>query len=461
VIPRWLQWLLAPAAGRGQGEHATTDRPEASIHELCSTLLAGDGEASAIVISSEILRRYRRMTAEHKADFFELLQQDFSPDPAAIERAAKAYLNSHSSSDLLRLSQAVEAPRQELLRRLNLAPRSTPVLVAMRSDLLRLLKQRPHLFAVEADFKHLLSSWFNRGFLSLRRIDWNTPAHILEKLINYESVHEIRGWDDLRRRLAEDRRCFAFFHPAMPDEPLIFVEVALVKDIPARVQPLLDSRAALMPLKEADTAVFYSINNTQLGLRGVSFGNFLIKQVMEELQIECPWIRHYVTLSPMPLFAETLRAALVGQHAGLMPAQIDALLADWESELRARSGQRAAGQALLTLLDLARPGDLALLTEAIVPVALAYLTLRQDRTHVTDPVASFHLCNGARLFRINPFADASAEHRNSAFGCMVNYLYEPDQLEIHHEAFVSGNTIALSPALEKLHARHRAILPPG
>lgn len=458
--------MLESAADRGREllHLFDEDKSDGSVTELCRALLAGSGEASGIALSSEILRRYRQMTAEQKADFFECLHAEFRADPESIKQATETYLASHSETDLLHLIQAVEAPRQELLRRLNMAPNSTAQLVAMRGDLLRLMEQHPHLFSVDADFKHLLSSWFNRGFLQLECIDWNTPAHILEKLINYETVHAIQGWDDLHRRVVDDRRCFAFSHPAIPDEPLIFVEIALVKGIPSQVSPLLDHDAAVLPIKQADTAVFYSINNTQFGLRGISFGNFLIKQVMEELQGECPWIKHFVTLSPMPNFADTLRAAMKGEIKALSPATIDKLLEEWADELQQTSGDSSASVALLKLLETPQAENPQatneLLEKAVLPVALAYLTLQQGNHHVVDPVAAFHLSNGAKLERINPFADDSSERLSSSFGCMVNYLYEPEKLEINHEAYVSEGKIAIAKPLMKIYGQVSSVLTP-
>lgn len=464
MIPRWLETMLESAADRGREllHLFDEDKSDGSVTELCRALLAGSGEASGIALSSEILRRYRQMTTEQKAGFFTCLHEEFSADPEAIKLATEAYLGSRSENDLLQLTQAVEAPRQELLRRLNMAPNSTAQLVSMRGDLLRQLKRQPQLFSVDADFKHLLSSWFNRGFLQLEHIDWNTPAHILEKLINYETVHAIQGWDDLHRRVVDDRRCFAFTHPAIPDEPLIFVEVALVKDIPSQVQPLLDRNTAVLPIEQADTAVFYSINNTQLGLRGISFGNFLIKQVMEELQNECPWIKHFVTLSPMPKFAHTLRAAMKGEVKALKPATIDKILEEWANDLQQLSGEPSPSLALMKLLETPQAehaqASRDLLEKAVVPVALAYLTLQLDNHHIADPVAAFHLSNGARLERINPFADDSDEHRASSFGCMVNYLYEPDQLEINHETFVGQGKIAIAKPLMKAQLKYQQLL---
>ena len=229
-----------------------------------------------------------------------MLATDFGPDASAIRAAAEEYLRSNDANALLRLIAAVEPPRQELFRRINMAPNGTAALVAMRVELLDLLPQHPQLKVVDADMRHLLASWFNRGFLRLERIDWHSPADLLEKLIRCDMVQTIKSWDDLRRRLAADRHCFAFFHPALPDEPLIFLEVALVHGMADKVTPLLDDHAPVLRARDANTAMFISINSTQHGLRGLSFGNLLIKQVAEDLQQELPHLKTFATLSPLP-----------------------------------------------------------------------------------------------------------------------------------------------------------------
>jgi malonyl-CoA decarboxylase len=354
----------------------------------------------------------------------------------------------------------VEPPRQELLRRLNRAPSGTAALVAMRGDLLGLLKERPHLKAVDADFRHLLYSWFNRGFLRLERIDWRSPAQVLEKLIAYEAVHEIRGWDDLRRRLADDRRCFAFFHPALPDEPLVFVEVALVNGIADRIQPLLDPEAPLGDVDQADTALFYSINNTQHGLRGISFGNFLIKQVVAELSTEFPQLEHFVTLSPMPRFAATVRAAIAGTPGTLDRATLERLLAEDAAVLCERSGMSESPEALLALLEQDHAAHAEVTAAPLQRLALAYLTRFGDRGRaMLDPVATFHLSNGARLERINLQADPSPNGLGQSFGVMVNYLYDPQEVEANHERFIEAGEIATSRALARERKKLAALLP--
>lgn len=453
---RWIERVLEAVADRGREllRRGPEDKAQGSTAALCRSLLTGRGEASGIALAREILHRYTAADAQGRLDFCRMLESEFGPDPDRLAIAANEYARSRAPDDLARLLHLAEPPRQELFRRLNTAPQGTASLVSMRADLLAFRRDDPRLASVEADLKHLLTSWFNRGFLRLQAIDWRSPAAILEKLIGYESVHEIRGWNDLRRRLQADRRCFAFFHPAMPEEPLIFVEVALIRGGLAReVGPLLDPQAQIMPAGEADTAIFYSINNTLTGLRGISFGNFLIKQVLTELQAELPGLKTYATLSPMPRFAETLKEAVQGKRPDWTPEMIEALLDSDAGELCERAGRHEVGESLLALAGSDDPADREFLTPILEQLTLAYLTLPRTQGGVVDPVASFHLSNGAQLARINPYADDSRRRRESSFGVMVNYVYDPEQIEANHEAFVGQGQIALGRELAKAYKR--------
>ena len=292
------------------------ERPTAAVNQLshakqlAEALLSERGEASGAIVARELHEVLRILVAEDRSNFQRFLATDFAPDAKAVRAAAETYLSDPSAEAAALLAQATDPPRQELLRRMNMAPGGTSALVAMRKEIAGRLRDEPTLRLLDSDLKHLFASWFNRGFLELRRIDWQSPAAVLEKLIAYEAVHEIHGWDDLRRRLAPDRRCFGFFHPALPDDPLIFVEVALVEGLAGAVQPLLvqdgDDDAARNRAARADTAIFYSISNCQDGLRGISFGNFLIKQVVEELRAEFPQLKQFSTLSPVPGFRRWL-----------------------------------------------------------------------------------------------------------------------------------------------------------
>ena len=433
----FLQELFSTITERGRGLLTVAPQRHGMdyVAELCRALLSGRGEASGMALASEIVTAYAALDAAERLRFFELLKEEFGPDRTRLREAARRYLASDKVEDERALLAAAEPKRQRLLRLLNLAPGNTAKLVAMRTDLLPLLRERPELAEVDEDFAHLFGSWFNRGFLVMRRIDWSTSASILERIIRYEQVHEINGWDDLRRRIDPiDRRCYAFFHPALVDEPLIFVEVALTRDIPTAVAPLLAEAREIVPPSEQTTAVFYSISNTQDGLRGVSFGNFLIKQVADDLKREIPTLRTFVTLSPVPGFA----AWLAAERAS--PAS-DALQDVDPDEL-----------ALLDEPDWAADPDKAeRLREALLPVAAYYFLKAKNRAgRPVDPVARFHLGNGARLERLDWLGDTSRKGLRQSHGLMVNYLYALPDIERNHEAYSNDGVIAASPAVRAL-----------
>jgi len=409
--------------------------PLALIETRCETLLSSRGEASGMALAKDILERWHTFDEAAQRAFMHVLLTRFGPDTARLDAAIDAWRANGQAQHLLRLHAAAEPRRQELIRRLNLAPGGTAALVRMREVLLRCKEDDHDLVVVDADFAHLFSSWFNRGFLTLRPINWSTPADILEKIIRYEAVHHISGWDELRRRLApQDRRCFAFFHPQLPDEPLIFVEVALTRDIPARIDAILREDRTPLRADEATTAVFYSISNCQTGLRGVSFGNFLIKQVVEDLRRDLPTLNTFVTLSPVPGFAAWLRRA----------RQADA-----------PEGLENAHKTALAALDTeywAQDENLVRTIEPVLTAAAAgyFLQARDAKGRIIDPVARFHLGNGARLERINFLADRSNRALRQAHGLMVNYLYKLEDIEANHEAFASRNEVATTPAIRRL-----------
>jgi len=359
-----------------------------------------------------------------------ILRRSFSPDKAALRAAGERYLADTTAEAAASLALAGDPPRQELLRRINMAPGGTGALIAMRSEIASCLRGEPELKLLDADLKHLFASWFNRGFLELRRIDWQSPAAVLEKLIAYEAVHEIKGWDDLRRRLAPDRRCFAFFHPALPGEPLIFVEVALVQGLATAMPPLLaretDEEAARAQAASADTAIFYSISNCQDGLRGVAFGNLLIKQVVDELKAEFPQLKRFSTLSPVPGFRRWLGQRLTngGDPDAVLLPELER--GDWWNDPTQREKLRAP----------------------LLRLCARYLT-RQPSIRI-DPVARFHLGNGARLERINWLGNSAPRGIQESFGIMVNYLYDHDSIEDNHEAFVRDRIIVRSPDVDAL-----------
>src|SRR5674476_540497 len=286
----------------------TAAQRSGTLVDLCEELLSGRGEASGVALAREILMRYADLTTGPRIAFFEALATRFGVERTRIDQAIEAWGQSPSDEAAATLHAVAEPRRQELFRRLNLAPGGTAALVAMREHLIDAMERRNDLAAVDSELVHLFSSWFNRGFLVLRRIDWSTPAIVLEKIIRHEAVHQIQDWNDLRARIdPPDRRCYAFFHPALVDEPLIFVEVALTRDIPAAISPILATGREVVEVDKMRTATFYSISNCQRGLSGVSFGNFLIKQVVEEVCREMPKLATFVTLSPVTSFASWLK----------------------------------------------------------------------------------------------------------------------------------------------------------
>lgn len=405
-----------------------------SFESLCEALVSSRGEASGVAIAKSILDRYEAADPAEKDAIFAFLASRFVPSADEVEKAARAYLDDPSPEALERLAHVVESPRLELLRRLNLAPGGTAALVRMREDLLA--RMNSSLRGVDRDFVHLFSSWFNRGFLVLAPISWSSPASILEKIIAYEAVHEIKGWDDLRRRLdPHDRRCFAFFHPALVDEPLIFVEVALGSDIPASIHTLLESDGGPENADpEPSAAVFYSISNCQEGLRGISFGNFLIKQVVEELTKELPSLKTFVTLSPVPSFRSWLFRAIA---SGELPYLGE--------EEKTRLGKlRESGW---TDDEAEQDG----LQPAVLAAAAHYFLLAKDRSgRPLDPVARFHLGNGARLERINWLGDTSEKGVRQGLSLMVNYRYDLRDIERNHEAYVNHGSVIASKAVRSL-----------
>jgi malonyl-CoA decarboxylase len=395
----------------------------------CRRLLSVRGEASSPLIAQAVLQRVEALRDDQRWRFFDRLASDFSPDPKAVLASAQAYAAAPGAEQLIRLTRLAEPPRQELFRRLNRAPGGTSAIVRLRHALLERLPRQPALRAVEADLLHLLSSWFNPGFLEMRRVDWNSPAQLLEQIIHHEAVHEIDGWDDLRRRLQPDRRCFAFFHPQLPDEPLIFVEIALLPEVAGAIAPLIDKRTTPLAPERFKVAVFYSISNCQPGLRGVSLGNFLIKRVAEQLRQELPQLKTFCTLSPIPGFMAWL--------AKVAPESLPDKTARALAELRQACGDEFAALTHASRL-VALPGPAH---HALWRLAAHYLVQVSPLPH-GDPVARFHLDNGARLERLNAQANLSAKGLKQSAGLMVNYLYDLDRIERHHDRFAHGEAVA-------------------
>lgn len=373
-----------------------------SIKDMCLALLDVEGEVSGVALAQAILDRYADMDAAEKLEFFQFLNAELEISPSELLDAIAAFQASSDASNYRQIGRAAEPRRQELLRRLNQPQGATQVLVNMRADLIAAKREDPDLARTDQDFQHLLRSWFNRGFLVLRQISWDTPASILEKIVAYEAVHAIQDWDDLRRRLyPEDRRCFAFFHPSMPDEPLIFVEVALTLGVPNSIQHVLSETRDQRDARDTKVAVFYSISNCQAGLAGVSFGSMLIKQVVAELSRELPQLETFVTLSPIPRMVRWMDT--MGEDAPEVASSVQA-------------------------------------------AAIRYLLDAKDaKGRPFDPVARFHLGNGAQIYAVHGDADLSENGRAQSYGAMVNYQYDLSLIEQNHEGFVQDQEICLAP----------------
>lgn len=410
------------------------DRPRTggidALVEQCHDLVSAHGEASGTALASRILDGYLALEDDERFDLLLRLDAAFSPDEKALAAAAQAYADAPDDDTYWKLANAIEAPRQELFRRLNMAPGGTAAIVGMRQLILSRLRDHPEIKSFERDLKHLLSSWFNRGFLQFERIDWRTPAVILEKLIAYEAVHAIQGWDDLRRRLADDRRCFGFFHPALPDEPLIFVEVALTCGLAGQIHELIETPPADLENEKPDTAIFYSISNCQTGLAGISFGNFLIKQVADAVHNEFPHVKQFATLSPIPGFRAWLDDILV--------RDTPEFLSEEDLDLLRKSDWRTS--------ELIRQP----LKPTLMRLCARYLIDEKQKNRPIDPVARFHLGNGASVERLNWAADLSDKGIDQSAGMMVNYLYDSEQIVSNHEAYVRDSIIAASSAVSKL-----------
>ena len=415
-------------SGLVKRQRALFSKAEASsIDELLDKLMGTVGEVSGIVTARQVLDHYAELGSEEKLDFFKSLEQRFNADEGLIRSAFESYSKEPNSFNLNTLSKAAEPLRHELLRRLNQTPNATHDLVAMRTDLLGVLKLHPELVAVDEDFQRLFTSWFGRGFLQLQTINWSTSAAILERIIRYEAVHEIKDWDDLRSRIdPPNRRCFAFFHPALVDEPLIFVEVALTEEMPASIDAILQENPEQEKFAgDYKTAVFYSISNCQLGLRNISFGNFLIKQVVQELQAEFPSIKTFVTLSPIPGFGRWLESDKIQK------VELEAL------KLKVKTSSPDG------MDDPAYQDDLRKLV-------FNYLAQVKRDKYPLDPVARFHLGNGASIHQINTDADQSEKGIKESRGAMVNYLYDLANIEANHEQFAVEGTVNFNDKLKSL-----------
>ena len=403
-----------------------------AVLSACADLVEHRGEASGLALAEQILSAYEALSPDEKGTFFGGLAQDFLVDRGRVEDAIVRQQTEPTSESLTLLRKALEPRCNRLFRRLNQVPDATGRLVKLRGDLLEHEATHPELKQIDDDLKRLLLIWFNLGFLSLRRISWDSPASTLEKLIEYEAVHEIRGWGDLRSRLKEDRRLFAYFHPAMPDDPIIFVQVALKAGSSNAIGPLVQEDRLQQNPALCDTATFYSISNCHKGLRGISFGNFLIKQVASELRSELPHLKRFETLSPVPGFRPWTVKALQGEMGHQLPDAV------WDR--------------LVTYLEdideefAANP----LMQDTLLPLCAHYLINEKAGALPIDPVARFHLSNGALLDRIHWYGDDSDRGVQRSYGIMVNYVYEPEEIENRHEAYFAEGRIAASPTVHDL-----------
>ncbi|KAF0165424.1 MAG: malonyl-CoA decarboxylase [Rhodocyclaceae bacterium] len=397
---------------------------------------ARGGEVSARIRAAALAQTYLELDDSGRHAFLRLISLEFGPEPGRVAKAHEAYQRSIGTEGQwdaeAELRAALRSARLRILTQFNAIPQGVKFLVDLRADLLRYLDEDTELAPLDRELESRLAAWFDVGFLELQRITWNSSAALLEKLIQYEAVHEIRSWTDLKNRLDSDRRLYAFFHPRMPMEPLIFVEVALTDHLADSVQALLDEHAPVFDSRRADTAIFYSISNTQAGLRGVSFGSFLLKRVIDDLQRDFPKLRHFATLSPLPGFGAWVRKN--PQDVVDVGLELDA-------------GQLAAGDWAQKAATARKVND------ALSRLAARYLTLakasRGDGRQPLDAVARFHLGNGARIERINPLGDASSKGMQQSFGVMVNYLYDPDSLEDNVESFAREGAIATSAAIRR------------
>ncbi|MDA9611694.1 malonyl-CoA decarboxylase [OM182 bacterium] len=420
-----LQDFLAGLIGN-QAHRLFSPKPNLKLDDLLEKLMGLTGEISALITAREILDRYYALSPDDKVKFFLSLEKNFGAKPELISQSFDKYSKDPSSENLNNLYKDAEPKRIELLRRLNQTPNATHDLVAMRVDLLAFIKDYPNLKVVDGEFRQLFSSWFTRSFLTLSQINWSTSAEVLERIIRYEAVHEIKDWDDLRNRIhPPNRRCFAFFHPALINEPLIFVEVALTNTIPKSISDILEDPLSV-PINDRGytTATFYSISNCQPGLTQISFGNFLIKQVVQELALEFPSIKNFVTLSPVPGFSKWLRARKNQASSNIASSNLE--LSDQDAK------------------------DLEIEQMSFRKLVFNYLLTSKKNDLPADPVCRFHLGNGASIYEINENADLSSKGMSQSYGVMVNYLYDLSSIERNHEDLFSSGKITYRDKLSSL-----------
>ena len=419
--------------------------------QFSDCLVGAGGDVSARARAAQLGECYLGLNDDGRLKFLTLIANDFGVDRLAVGEAVSAYQVAKDDDSKTRaegaLRKALYPLRLDLLTQFNAIPQGVKFLVDMRADLLRYKAKDAALNLLDQDMQGLLTGWFDIGFLELQQITWDSPASLLEKLIQYESVHEITSWDDLRNRLDSDRRLYAFFHPRMPTEPLIFVEVALVNGISSSVQTLLDENAPILNPRDTDTAIFYSISNTQVGLRGISFGNFLIKRVVASLTRDLPNLKSFSTLSPLPGFMKWFQEAIADGAADLFTV-------DARKAIKAATGKPfRKGSCAKLFADNSWQQDavlVAALKEPFLRLAARYLANEKRGRGPLDPVARFHLGNGAQIEQLNWQGDTSDNGLNQSAGLMVNYLYKLNDIEKNHERFARDGHIAMSSTVEKL-----------
>jgi malonyl-CoA decarboxylase len=447
----WRDIAQSAARTVGLAKAPASTSPESLARLMRDCLEARGGEVSARMRAAALGRIYLEQDAEGRQRFLDVLAREFAVSAEAVDEAVAGYRAAVTDAERLKaerqLRRALQPPRLRLLTQFNALPEGVKFLVDLRADLLALRSDDSYLQGLDNDLRELLLSWFDTGFLDLRVIDWDSPASLLEKLVAYEAVHQITSWQDLRNRLDSDRRCYALFHPRMPEEPLAFVEVALVQGMANSIQALLDEKAPRMDPQQADAAIFYSISNTQKGLKQISFGDYLIKRVVQTLSREFPRIRIFATLSPIPGFRRWLQALPEPElSAAFLPEDL--------AELPALSNDRGLKQTVDGLLAdngwAAEPKRAAALQRPLMLLAARYLVAKRGDGQPLDPVARFHLRNGARLERLNWLGDLSDNGMAQSCGLMVNYRYVVDEIEANHEAYMKDGHISLGQEMRGL-----------
>ncbi|WP_419904595.1 malonyl-CoA decarboxylase [Kiloniella sp.] len=441
----WRDIAQTAARTLGLGKLVHSDTSQNAMKQLMDGCINGPGgDVSQRMRTADLGRTYLDLNTQGRQGFLTCLAQDFSPDEGKLRQSVDNYLNATSDAERVvaanKLHKSSTPERLKLLTQFNALPNGVKFLVDMRTDLLAFKGKDPYLQALDSDLQQLLSSWFDIGFLDFVEMTWRTPAALLEKLITYEAVHQITSWDDLRNRLDSDRRCYALFHPRMPDEPLAFVEVALVKGLADNVQDILDTTAPLGDPRDADTAIFYSITNTQTGLRGISFGEHLIKKVVPHLSKELPRVQNFSTLSPVPGF----RKWFEGLDSSVIE---DAITREELKALRQLTDQEEAKDAILFCIHQDNWFENTELTELLhgplLRLCTAYFLEKDPRGRALDPVARFHLKNGAELHQLNWMGDISDKGISQAVGIMVNYKYDLSKIEQNHEQFMNDGIVAM------------------